>query len=110
MQFLAERPQSVVEPAATGFREATFSAVFKSAGLRESGAWRVVLEVPSAEAEAFFPVRKAFALELTCTVRRKSTQGPGKEGASEEEVAGPEGRRTKAGSSPRPRRSRAKTA
>jgi hypothetical protein len=101
VRFLADRPPPTDEPAATGFREATFSAIFKSAGLRSTGAWRVILEVPSAEAEAFFPVRKAFELELTCTVRRKSTEGPGQEGTSEE-GASQEAGRPKASSRKRP--------
>jgi hypothetical protein len=95
VRFLHDRPEPSDPAPATGFQEATFTAIFKSAGLRSTGAWRVILEVPSAEADAFFPVRKAFELELTCTVRRKNLQGPSQEGDGQE-AAAEEGRPTQA--------------
>jgi hypothetical protein len=74
MRFLEERQVAgpPVDTPASDFEEATFTAIFKGASLRTTGAWRVIIEVPSAEADAFYPVRKAFELEVTCTVTRKA--------------------------------------
>lgn len=57
-----------------GFSEATFNVVLKGATHLSNGNMKVLMEVPYAETDAFLSTRKAFEIELTCTLRRKATQ------------------------------------
>lgn len=61
-------------PSVEGFAEATFNTVLKGATHLSNGNMRVVMEIPYAETDAFLATRKAFEIELVCTLRRKPTQ------------------------------------
>ena len=54
------------------FERATFACVVKEAKI-VNGGWRVLMEVPHGEADAFYPVRKAFQRLLFVTFERKDT-------------------------------------
>jgi hypothetical protein len=69
-----QRDQAAQRPSVEGFSEATFGTVLKGFTGLSNGNLRVVMEIPYAETDAFLATRKAFEIELTCTLRRKSTQ------------------------------------
>jgi len=68
------RPADVdVDP---GFQKATFVAVFKKCSVTSGGGWAVLMEVPNADQDAFYPVSKATEIELLVSVNRKPTTRP----------------------------------
>jgi hypothetical protein len=70
------RPADVdVDP---GFQQATFIAVFKKCSVTSGGGWAVLMEVPNADQDAFYPVTKATEIELLVSVLRKPTTRPGR--------------------------------
>lgn len=76
LQAALARRQASPEPPARGrFERATFRCELRGASVTASGGWKVVIEVPYADREAFFPVTQAAGLELVATVHRKPAEG-----------------------------------
>lgn len=76
VQLAGTRPADAPASTALGFESATFRVVVRKAALNNAGGWTFVAEVPAGDADSFYPVRKAFEVELVATFHRKSQPKP----------------------------------